>query len=479
MSIAPTRRSFLKSAAIGAAGMALSAFGSGRAFAANESIRVAVVGVNGRGKEHLRGFGQHVVAICDVDQSILFKRASELKKKVDVETDFRRLLDRKDIDAISIATPNHTHSWIGISAIMAGKDVYVEKPVSHNVWEGRQMANAARKHGRIVQCGTQSRSSPSLHQALAWLRAGNLGQIKYAWGTCFKPRPGIGKLEQPLPIPKTVNYDLWCGPAAKVDLYRPRLHYDWHWDFNTGNGDLGNQGIHQMDIARWMLGESTLAPRVISIAGRMGYADAGNTPNTQIVYHAYERAPLIFEVRGLPKSKAAQKNWGASMDEYRGSRVGVIVQCEQGHILIPSYHDAIAFDRDGGQLKRWSGGGDHYANFLKAVASRNASDLNAEVLEGHLSSALCHTANISCRVGHTAKKDELAAAVTATPLAANAFQRMAAHLGANGIDLDQEGVRLGNWLEMDVATERFTNSAEANRLLTREYRAPYVVPAVS
>ena len=464
---------------MGAAGLALAEFRGSRAFAANDAIRVAVVGVHGRGTDHLRGFGKHVVALCDVDQSVLAMRAAELKHKVSVETDFRRLLDRKDIDVISIATPNHTHSWIGILAIQAGKDVYVEKPVSHNVWEGRQLANAARKHDRIVQCGTQSRSSPSLHQALAWLRAGNLGGIKYAWGTCFKPRPGIGKLQQPLAIPRTVDYDLWCGPAAKVDLYRPKLHYDWHWDCNTGNGDLGNQGIHQMDIARWMLGETTLAPRVISIGGRVGYSDAGDTPNTQIVYHAYERAPLIFEVRGLPKSKTAQKHWGSSMDAYRGARVGVVVQCEQGHLLIPSYVDATAFDADGRQLKRWSGGGDHYGNFLKAVASRKTSDLHAEVFEGHISSALCHTANLSCRVGHAAKKDELSAAVKSTPLAAEAFQRMAAHLDANEIDLNQKGVRLGQWLEMDVATECFTNNDEANRLLTREYRSPYIVPAVS
>jgi len=483
MSRLPTRRSFLKAAAIGTAGAVLPVLNSGCAYAANEAIRVAVVGVNGRGGDHLRGFGSRVVAICDVDQAVLARRAGQLKHKVDMETDFRRLLDRKDIDAISIATPNHTHSWIAILAVMAGKDVYVEKPVSHNVWEGRQLANAARKYGRMVQCGTQSRSSSGLHQALAWLRAGNLGQIKYAWATCFKPRPSIGKRDQLLAIPKTVDYDLWCGPAAKVDLYRPHLHYDWHWDFNTGNGDLGNQGIHQMDIARWMLGETALSPRVMSIGGRVGYSDAGNTPNTQLVYHAYERAPLIFEVRGLPSSQAArnQKDWASSMDDYRGSRVGVVVQCEQGHLLIPSYVEAIAFGADGHQIKRFSGGSDrdHYDNFLAAVASRKAEDLNAEVLQGHLSSALCHTANISFQLGHFATKGEQMTAVSATPLAKEAFQRLAAHLDANKIDVDRGDIRLGRWLEMDGAAERFTNSDEANRLLTRQYRAPYVVPAIS
>jgi len=468
------RRGFLKAVAIGAAGTALPILKSGRAYAANEAIRVAVIGVNGQGRGHLRGYGSHVAAVCDVDQSVLASRANDLQHKVELETDFRRILDRKDIDAVSIATPNHTHSWIAILAVQAGKDVYVEKPVSHDVWEGRQLANAARKYGRMVQCGTQSRSSPSLKAALQWLRAGSLGEIKYAWGTCYKPRPSIGKLEKPLAINKSVDYDLWCGPAAKVDLFRPRLHYDWHWDFNTGNGDLGNQGIHQMDIARWMLGESTLSPRVISLGGRVGYEDAGNTPNTQLVYHAYEKAPLIFEVRGLPNSKRARKS---SMDDYRGSKIGVVVQCENGHLLIPSYTDAIAYDKDGKEIKRFTGGGNHFNNFLKAVVSRKPTDLNAEVLEGHLSSALCHTGTISYRLGQRAKKDALTAAVSGAPQAAEALQRMAAHLDAN--EIDGGDIRLGTWLEMDVAAERFTNSDEANGLLRRRCRAPHIVPEVT
>ena len=183
------------------------------------------------------------------------------------------------------------HALIAIAAAQAGKDVYVEKPASHDIWEGRQMVQAARQNNRIMQCGTQSRSSTSLKEAVAFVHGGELGKIQYALGTCYKPRPSIGKLDKPLAIPSTIDYDLWCGPAAKEDLYRPNLHYDWHWDFNTGNGDMGNQGIHQMDIARWFLGEDALAPRVISIGGRLGYEDAGNTPNTQIVYLDYPSRP--------------------------------------------------------------------------------------------------------------------------------------------------------------------------------------------
>ena len=184
------------------------------------------------------------------------------------------------------------------------------------------MVAAAKRYDRIIQCGTQSRSSPSLRQAVAFVRSGQLGKIQYALGTCYKPRPSIGKSDQPFQFPSHVNRDLWLGPASDEPFYRPTKnskgsynpHYDWHWDFNTGNGDMGNQGIHQMDIARWFLGEDSLAPRVISIGGRLGYDDDGNTPNTQVTYFDYPNAPLIFETRGLPRSKAAQQKWASSMD---------------------------------------------------------------------------------------------------------------------------------------------------------------------
>jgi predicted dehydrogenase len=394
--------------------------------------------------------------------------------------DFRRLLDRNDIDAISIATPNHTHALISILAAQAGKDVYCEKPVSHNVWEGRQIVNAAERYGRIIQCGTQGRSHRSIQQAVDYVRGGKLGAVKYVIGTCYKPRPSIGKLESPLPIPPTLDYDLWCGPAAKVDLYRPKLHYDWHWDYNTGNGDMGNQGIHQMDIARWFLGVPALAPRVVSFGARLGYDDAGNTANTQVVLHDYAEAPLIFETRGLPKSKAAQKRWEASMDLYRGSQIGVIVQCEQGHVLSTSdYARVDAFDPAGNVLKTWRGGGNHFADFLSAVRSRKQSDLNAPILEGHLSSALCHTGNISHRLGEPRTASEILQSLAQHELLRDAVERMFAHLRANEIDVDKPVVTAGAWLEMDPASERFTNNAAANQLLRREDRRPFTVPEVA
>ncbi len=474
-----TRRRFLTgtAAAVGATALPLGC--STTAYGANDQIRVAVIGVNGRGRDHISGLKDNIVALCDCDSQVLASRAKGFKK-VDTETDFRRLLERKDIDAVSIATPNHLHSLIAITAIQAGKDVYVEKPVSHNVWEGRQLVNAARKHKAIVQAGTQSRSSPSLQEAVKFVQGGKLGKIKYAIGTCYKPRKSIGLLDKPLVIPDYIDYDLWCGPAAKVPLYRPHLHYDWHWDFNTGNGDMGNQGIHQMDIARWFLGESKLSPVVVSAGGRLGYEDAGNTPNTQVVYHGYENAPLIFETRGLPQSKEAQtKNWGGLMDSYRGSRIGVIVQCEQGYVVVPSYTSATAYDNDGKEIQKWNGGGNHYANFLAAVRSRKPSDLNGEILEGHLSSALCHTGALSHQLGKKMSAGEIAAQLKSNALLADSFQRMAAHLEANEVDVDSSTITFGPWLEMDGAAERFTNNDQANEMLTRHYRKGFEVPDLS
>src|ERR1044071_3863242 len=286
---------------------------------ANSDIRCAVVGFHGRGQSHiqdLRGLkGVRLVALCDVDSKVLERGVANCDsagQKVQGYTDIRKLLENKDIDVVTIATPNHWHSLAAIWAVQAGKDVYVEKPVSHNVWEGRQLVEAARKHGRIVQAGTQSRSSRTgIYEAIQWLRGGHIGKVVRAYGLCYKRRASIGKVDGPQQVPANIDYDLWCGPAPKEPLMRKNLHYDWHWVWPTGNGDLGNQGIHQMDIARWVLGEDALSPRVLSVGGRVGYVDDGTTPNTLIVYHEYKNAPLIFEVRGLPASTDAKE-----MDKY-------------------------------------------------------------------------------------------------------------------------------------------------------------------
>ncbi len=451
-------------------------------------IRVAQIGFNGQGSGHIGTLGDHIVALCDVDEKVLNRKAEELNgklgRKVATYTDYRKLLESDDFDAVSIATPNHTHALISIAAIMAGKDVYVEKPVSHNIWEGRQLVAAARKYHKIVQTGTQCRSSSSLRDAQEWIAGGALGAIKYAVGTCYKRRPSIGKQDSPFEFPSQIDRDLWIGPAADEAFYRPAQnsqgrgkynpHYDWHWDYNTGGGDLGNQGIHQMDIARWFLGEPALAPRTMSIGGRLGYDDAGNSANTQVVFHAYEKAPLIFEVRGLERTADERGTKG-----YRGSDIGVVVQCEKGHLLIPSYTDAIAYDSDGKEINDWHGGGEHHLNWLEAIAARDPKHLHAEILEGHLSSALCHTGNVSYRLGKKTSTAEIAEAVKDNELLSARFAAMCEHLKANSVEINGEpAITLGPWLDIDPATETFVNNDAASELRTRKYREPFVVPDV-
>ena len=480
------RRSFLKSSLAAGTAISLPASSYGRVLGTNDKIRCCVIGIHSRGKDHIRGLGDNVVAYCDCDEDILNKQA----EGVDVAkyVDYRKMLEQKDIDAVSIATPNHQHSIMGIRAAMAGKHVYCEKPVSHNVWEGRQLTEAQKKFNRVIQCGTQSRSSPGLQKAVAYVQGGALGKIKYAIGTCYKPRKSIGKLGAPLKIASSINYDLWCGPAEKRQLFRPKLHYDWHWDFNTGNGDMGNQGIHQMDIARWFLGYDTISPRVLSIGGRLAYEDAGDTPNTQTVIHAYDGAPLIFETRGLPKAKEFQANvetrspkyWDRNMDNYRGSKIGVIVQCENGYVVVPSYDSADAFDNDGQKLKSWKGGGDHYANFLEAVSTNVQSKLNAPIFEGHISSALCHTGGVSHQLGERVSLKDIETSIAGeSEIFKDSFARMKDHLVANGIDAN-EGASLtfGADIKFDVKSEQVLGNEKANAMMSREYRSGFEVPSI-
>lgn len=477
------RRQFLGAAAAAVAFPHVALSRGGKRWRPNDELRVAVIGIRSRGRGHIGGMhkqeGVRVVAVCDVDTSFLErekKAFAERGETVDTHVDLREVLDRDDIDAVTSATPNHWHSLLTIWACQAGKDVYIEKPVSHNVWEGRKMVEAARKYGRIVQAGTQSRSSHAIRDAIAWLRGGALGKIEYAQGLCYKPRKSIGKVDGPQPVPKTVDYDLWLGPAAREPLHRKSLHYDWHWVFETGNGDMGNQGIHQMDLCRWALGYSGLSSRILSVGGRLGYDDDGNTPNTQMTLHEYgDGPPIVFETRGLPKSKASQTD-GWKMDRVNGVGIGAWIHCENGALRLPNYQSAQAYDSKGELIKEWKGADDHYANFVDAVRKRDASVLNGDIEEGHISSGLCHTGNISHQLGVGATPDELRELCAGRGPASDAVERMAAHLEANGVDLQADRLTAGAVLEMDPATERFTNDPRANRMLRRTYRAPFVVP---
>ncbi len=393
-----------------------------------------------------------------------------LKQTPKYYRDIRKMLEDRSVDVVSIATPNHWHSLAAIWAIQAGKQVYVEKPVSHNVSEGRRIVQAARKHGAVVQTGTQCRSNPGMRQAIEYVRSGKIGEVKLARGLCYKRRKEIGP-KGTYPIPSTVDYNLWTGPAPMKPLTRKHLHYDWHWMWDYGNGDLGNQGIHQMDIARWGLGVDDIGTGVVSYGGRLGYEDAGETANTQVSIHEYAGGKrLVFEVRGLETPKL------------RNVGVGVIFYGTDGDVVIPSYSGGVAFDRKGNEIARFHGGGDelHFGNFVEAVLKRDPKKLNADILQGHRSSALCHLGNISYRLGDLVTGVEASERLASDKEGLETFQRLSEHLAANMVMIEHAKIlRFGKKLTIDPLHEVFTGPAvsEANMMLTRDYRRPFVVPA--
>jgi predicted dehydrogenase len=485
-----SRRAFLKgSAAAAVAAGSVSYAPWSRALGANEDVRLAVVGVGstvkigGKGKQDIRDFrkipGVRIVALCDVDRAILDAEVEEFSKRgerVEAYADVRKLLENRNIDAVSITTPNHWHALVAVWACQAGKDVFVQKPASHNIFEGRKMVEAARKYNRIVQCTSGSRSPTGYKEALDYVRQGGLGRVLYVHGVNYKPRPSIGKVSGPQPIPKALDYDLWSGPAPVVPLMREYLHYDWHWDWLYGSGDLGNMGIHYMDGCRMAVGQDRLPRHAISIGGRFGYVDDGQTPNTQIIYFDYEPAPILFEVRGLPKDKSFLGNsWDAkAMDSHDGMQIGVVVHCENGYVA-----GNKAFDRDGKLIQQFKPTTpDLNSNFIEAVRSRRAGDLVGDILQGHLSAALVHMGNISYRLGKATPSAEIAEKIRGQKELASSYERFQAHLAANGIDLAKTPAALGPLLTMDSDTERFTGEfgPAANTLVSRQYREPFVVP---
>ncbi len=459
--------------------------GASAPLGANDAVRVAVVGLHGKGAHHVQMFkavpGVRLTALCDPDENVLTKAVTGLANenvKVQPFADIRKLLESKEVDAISIATPNHWHSLMTVWACQAGKDVYVEKPVSHSVWEGRKAVEAGRKYDRIVQAGTQSRSDAALQELAQLLKKGELGKILRIRGFCYKRRRSIGKVAGPQTIPAGVNYDLWTGPAPLGPLQRRELHYDWHWVWPTGNGDIGNQGVHEMDMCRWMGGYDKLPPRVFSIGGRFGYDDDATTPNTLISVLDYEPAPIIFEVRGLPQASGSE-----SMSNYRGVRIGLVVECENGYFAGGGGGGWI-YDPAGKRVRQLAstGGDNHVANFIQAVRSRKTSDLTADIQEGHLSSALCHLGNISHRLGTQLTPADIQEKLKSRADLTETFTRFSEHLTTNGVDMAQVAPVLGPILEMAPEEERFRSESEydlgawANQLIKDSYRNPYVVP---
>ena len=407
---------------------------------ANDRIRIAVLGVNGRGQTHVdeimkisKEYNVELAALCDPDMDILQKRAEKVKSKygknIRIEQDFRKIYDDKEIDAVALATPNHWHALQTIWACQAGKDVYVEKPATHNIYEGRKMIEAVYKYNRIVQHGVQLRSSVAIREAIEHLKNGLIGRVYMSRGLVYRWRPNIGNkgISQK---PTGLDYDLWCGPAPMVPFTKNLVHYNWHWHWNYGNGDVGNQGIHQTDLCMWGLGVDYLPERITSMGGKFLWDDCKEVPEiqTSIYHYPKEKKIIQFEVR----------NWCTNLED--GAGVGNIFYGDKGYMVIKGYDTYETYlgekrekgpsRSEGGELTR------HFQNWVDAMRARDMSIQNGPVQTGHLSSALAHLGNIS--------------------------------------------FRLGKQLQFDPVAERFIGDGEneANAMLSRDYRAPYVLPEI-
>ena len=461
-----SRRDFLKTGAEAGAGLAAISgitfvTRPNRVFGASDRVRLAICGVRGRGWDHVEAFskvpGVEIVAVCDIDQSVLNRRLADMTElglpKPATFDDVRKLLEDQSIDAISIATPNHWHSLMAIWACQAGKDVYCEKPCSHNEWEGGQLVAAAKKYNRIVEHGTQSRSNAAVREAIDQLRHGLIGEIYLSRGLCYKWRDTIGKAPVE-PVPAGVDYNLWTGPAPLKPFTRNRFHYNWHWIWDTGNGDIGNQGVHEVDIARWGLGRG-LPNRVSAVGGHFMFVDDQQTPNTLNAAFEYDlpngkRQMLEFEVRHWITNHEAEIGTSAfgsggvpeaglhtSAKPRVRDTIGNIFYGSKGYLAIEgydSYRTWLGREQEPGPAKR-SEEGNHFQNFIECVRSRKQGDLAAPIEEGYLSASLVHLANVSYRLRRS--------------------------------------------LNVDPATGLVKDDDEANRMLRdgdRGYRAPFVVP---
>jgi predicted dehydrogenase len=424
-----TRRSFIQKSAGAAALLTIPTIIPKHAFGANDRVRVAVLGVNGRGQNHIQGFSAlenvEVACLCDPDLVILAKRAQEFEtkygRKVAQQQDLRKVFADKSIDAVSVATPNHWHALATIWACQAGKDVYVEKPGSHNIREGRKMIEAAAKYDRIVQHGVQLRSSVAVQEAIQHLRTGLIGDVYMARGLVFRKRDDIGN--KPVEaVPEGLDYDLWTGPAEKRPFSKNYVHYNWHWNWNYGNGDVGNQGIHETDLCMWGLNVG-LPERITAGGGKFLFNDAKETPEVLASTYHYPKEKKFIEFEVRP--------WMTNMEN--GAGVGNIFYGSKGYLVVYNYERYESFLGDRREPgPKGNAGGDHFLNFITAVRAHDKKLLNAPVETAHLSSALAHLGNIAYRTGRT--------------------------------------------LNFDPVTEKFIDDKEANAYLTRTPRPPFVVP---
>ncbi|MDX9752775.1 MAG: Gfo/Idh/MocA family oxidoreductase [bacterium] len=484
------RRDFLRRTALAGAALALpSSFllKSSAAAEANDAVQLGIVGFGGRGGELARSFTANqakIVAIADPDAARSGK--AEAMPGVKAYEDLRQLVEDPNVDAVVIATCNHWHCLAAILAMQAGKDVYVEKPLAHSQWEGRQVVNAARKYNKIVQLGTQQRSDPLQAAAKAFLHEEKaLGKILYVQTNRLGVRGSIGKRETPLPIPESVNYNLWLGPAEEKPIFRDQLQYDWHWDYNTGNGEMGNWGVHVLDDVRNVVYRDsvTLPHRILSVGGRMVWNDAGETPNVHFVCFDTGDIPTVIALSNLPQSPDKKGDWKMPAGRpVAGPGSGYVVVCEGGYYL-GQRGSGKAVDLEGKEIRSFRGGDMmklHTANFLEAVKSRDHSSLNAEIAVGHDTTGWCNLANIASRVGGEYSREKAQSILPNLEGWGKLLENMEAQLQEFGIAKDSAAIQMSPILSHDPQTERFIgeHADKANQYLKRIYRAPFAVPEI-
>lgn len=461
-----TRRTLMKTAAVGAGALALGP--TAKVLGANDKVRVAFIGLGGRGKGLLGSFSRlenvTVAGLCDADEKNLGGQANKFPDAF-ATTDLRTMLDRKDIDAIVSATPNHWHSLLTIWACQAGKHVYIEKPVSHTVYESRQMTKAARQYKRIVSAGFQNRSCGGLTPFFETLHKGDWGKVQAIRVLTYRNRKGIGKLDTPLTPPAEVDYNMWLGPAEDQPIMRPRFHYDWHWDYNTGDGDLGNQGPHETDLARWALKDPMALPDSVEcMGGRFGWDDAGNTPNMLLVRMMYGDVPITCETINLKRPS------------YKGVGVGVIVTCEKGEFRGGRGGGKVVAP-DGSELAKWKGGqNSHYGKFIDAILKNDNSVLTSEVESAGYSSDLAHVSNIAFKVGKDMAHEEVMERFGHDDDLKESIARYGKIRSDNGVDAGIQWT-YGSKLTFDNKKHQFVGEGadKANPLMTRTYRKGFEV----
>ena len=471
-----TRRRFLQTSAVLAGSPLL--FNTSRVLGANERVRVAVVGINSRGNAHIGGYiGQdnvEVAALVDPDRNVLDKRIAEVQKKTGKapigQTDLRKVLEDQSIDAISIATPNHWHALMTIWGAQAGKHVYVEKPMSHDVVEGRVAVEAQKKYKVVVQHGTQRRSSAGEAGLAQAIKAGKFGRLKVSYGYCCKPRSGIGNKPASAP-PEHLDWDLWRGPADIDTFHANLVHYNWHWFWKTGNGDLNNQGTHELDGARWAIDDDQTHPvKAMAIGGRFQWNDQGQTPNTMFAMAQYPNGQQVFfNVRNVNYKQYERQ----VENEYYFEDGGRIVR---GKYYAKGSDQGEPVKAEPGKVTP----GGAFGSFIAAVRANDPSMANGNVLDAHYGCVLGHLMNNSYRLGKPAPFNKKAGRFGDNNAAAEHFAKLH-EVMADGVGIPEDGntYNVGPMLTFDPKAEAFTgeHADAANALLKDPNRKGFEVPA--